>query len=82
MTLERTYRPQDIAEHLGVGVYKVMGWIRRGELKAYNISNSAIKPRWRIKLSDVEAFMEGRSNRINLVPKQKRRRRPPGKGYV
>ena len=29
--LARAYKPREVADHLGVDVGKVLGWIRRGE---------------------------------------------------
>ena len=35
-----TYSVQDICDRYGVGEHTVLGWIRRGELKAINVGRS------------------------------------------
>jgi len=46
----------------GVGVHKVLGWIRRGELKAINAAvNQHGRPRFLIDLADVADFEQRRA---------------------
>ncbi len=65
--------PPQIGKMLGVDPAKVIGWIRRGELKAVNVSDGS-RPRFRIKESDLDAFLERRSA-VPTPTKPKRRRR-------
>ena len=66
--------PREVAERLGINVTRVLGWIRAGQLRATNISNSPTRPRWRIKPADLDAFLESRSNKPAEPEKPSRRR--------
>lgn len=69
--------PPQIARHLSVGVGKVLGWIRRGELRAVNVAaRLGGRPRWRIDLRDLEAFEAART--AAPVPKRTRAKRLGG----
>lgn len=53
---------EQVAEMLQVDIGTIYRWVRRGELRAFNVSlnfNSK-KPRLRFKTEDVEAFLESR----------------------
>lgn len=54
--------PPKAAKLLGVHPEKIVGWINSGELLAMNVSNRQ-RPRWRIRLSDLESLIAARSNR-------------------
>ena len=54
--------PREICERLGIGMEPVLAWIHRGELRAANVSNSPSRPRWRIAIGDLQAFLDARSN--------------------
>jgi excisionase family DNA binding protein len=56
-TEQRWYRVRDIVELLRVHEQTVRRWIRTGELQAYNFGG---KTGYRIKESDLEAFLESR----------------------
>ena len=72
--------PREIAEHYGgkVGIGRILGWIRRGELPAENVSGEprSQKPRY---LVPVEAFRAFQAGRPGCQPKPVRRRQ---KKYV
>lgn len=74
--LEQTYTPQEVAESLGISRRKVVGWIRRGELKAVNVSNGP-NPCHRIKLSDLASFEELRSTRKSPNKRKSRPQQTP-----
>lgn len=52
--------PMQYASELGVDVKKVLGWIRSGELKATNTSNSG-RPKYKIAPWAREEFERNRS---------------------
>lgn len=53
--------PPQIAEQLRVSVAKVLGWIRRGELRAVNVADrSTGRPRWRVSPESFASFLEAR----------------------
>ena len=70
--------PREIAIRLRVSPEKVLGWIRRGELCAINVSN-ATRPRYRINPDDLEAFLRRREVQPP-PPRQRRKREPPTGG--
>ncbi len=52
----------EVARRLKINRDKVLGWINYGRLKAKNTAKGALgRPRWRIKLDDLEDFLAGRS---------------------
>ncbi len=52
-----TYGVKDLCERYSVGEHTVLGWIRRGELRAIDVSRQrGGKPRWRITREALEAF--------------------------
>jgi excisionase family DNA binding protein len=56
---ERPYlTPPAIARLLRVSPDKVLGWIRRGELRAVDVSDS-LRPRYPVSPDDLDAFLEG-----------------------
>lgn len=56
--------PPEVAALLGVAAIKVTRWILSGELRATDVSTGRkVKPRWRVKRTDLEEFLAGRSNR-------------------
>jgi excisionase family DNA binding protein len=70
--------PPQVAELMGVNPGKVLTWIRRGELRAVNVSQS-FRPRYRITPEDLETFKRGRG--VNPPPKRVRRSVYRGKTY-
>ena len=55
-------KPKEYAKDLGVSVNKVRGWIDGGELNAINVGD-AVRPQFRIRQADVEAFEKSRSTK-------------------
>ena len=66
--------PPQIGEQYGVDPAKVLGWIRRGELRAMNVATTiGGRPRYRIAPADLAAFEAARS--AGPTPRVSRRRR-------
>lgn len=66
----------EIAEMLGVGQAKVLGWIRTDQLTATDVSsNRNERPRWRISKSALESFLARRSTSRQPEPSKRRRKR-------
>lgn len=66
---------KDLCEWYGVGEHTVLGWIRRGELKAIDVSRRpGGKPRWRITQGALEAFEQLRTPSPPPPPTRRRRR--------
>ena len=74
--MTRTFKPKEIAEKYSVSVDKVIAWIRRGELDAFDVGTNpgSQKPRYRISESALEAF-ELRRSVAPLPTRQPRRRK-------
>lgn len=63
MPLSDTYSVKDLQNRFGVGEHTVLGWIRRGELRAINIGRKPTgRPKWRITQEALDAFEQLRSN--------------------
>ena len=58
-SLEPYLTPPEIAKLLRVSLEKVVGWIRKAELKAINISEG-YRPRYRIRREDLDLFLRSR----------------------
>jgi excisionase family DNA binding protein len=70
------YTPPSMAKLLGVDADKVLGWIRTGELKAFNVATrSSGRPRWRIEQEALDEFLQRRQSPAPVVPQPRRRRR-------
>jgi len=77
---DRFLTPPEIARRLRVSPEKVLGWIRRAELTAINVSN-ATRPRYRISPESLERFL--RSREVPSPPARRRYiRRPPEGGPI
>jgi predicted site-specific integrase-resolvase len=68
--------PRTICESLDIGIEPVLAWIHSGQLRASNISNSPLRPRWRIAKDDLKTFLEHRSNQQKGHDRPAARRRP------
>ena len=67
--------PPAIAEELGIRQSKVAAWIASGELTAVDLSeNRGGRPRWRIRRSDLEAFLLRRQSQKPAEPVRRRKR--------
>jgi len=56
--------PAAVAARLGVGVGKVLGWIRRGQLRGIDVAaepGPGKRRRWRVTLADLAAFEAARA---------------------
>lgn len=65
----------------------ILGWINHADeskrLPAINIANTTRRPRWRIKIVDLEAFLAKRSNQAKQTsPRKAPRRQKPQRQYV
>ena len=75
-TLPRMLTPPDVARRLAVKPDRVIAWIRSGELRALNVSDGRVRPRFRIDPADLEEFLARRA--VQPPPRrQRRRKRPP-----
>lgn len=77
---ERFLTPPEIAKRLRVSPAKVLTWIRKGELRAVNLSNS-FRPRYRVCPDALEDFLQSREVQPP-PPRQRRRRQPPEGGPI
>jgi excisionase family DNA binding protein len=73
----RYLTPPEVAARLGVDVHKVMGWIRRGELRAANVGDGAQRPRFRISPIDLELFLSARAAAPEPKITRMRRKKDP-----
>ena len=48
----------DAAKYLNINPWTIREMLRKRELKGYKVKN-----RWRIKLSDIEEYLQSRSNK-------------------
>ncbi len=83
---DRFLTPPAVGKILGCGSDKVLELIRNKELKAANLASGSQRPRWKINPSDLQAFLERRSNSAgshSAAPQTTRRRIPQApKKYV
>ena len=70
--------PPQISRQLGVSAEKIIGWIRRGELKAADVSDKpgVGRPRYRIDPADLVTFLNSRTPTTPSKPPRRRRRDP------
>ena len=68
------FTPTEIALLLEVKLDTVLAWIHRGELPAINVAKRpSTRPRYRVKVTDFEAFQEKRAAKV-VVPSPHHRR--------
>ena len=71
-----------LAAHHGVGQYKIISWIRAGDLSAMNVAQTtASRPCWRIERAAWDRFKASRAS-TPPPPSPKRRRARTTKQYV
>ena len=81
-TLTQFLSTAQIGEMLGVHPLTVRGWIQSGELRGFSTNRPGVTPRWRIKRSDFEAFIEKRMPKPPAKTKAGRKtRRKAAKDY-
>lgn len=57
-----TFSVKDLCERFAIGEHTVLGWIKRGELRAINVSRKQVgRPKWRITEEALEAFEQLRT---------------------
>jgi hypothetical protein len=75
--IQRRFTAAGVARLYGVGMKKVLRWIREGELEAVNLATSAderrMLPRWSISAEALAAFERRRGATTNAKPPRKRR---------
>jgi hypothetical protein len=68
--------PNQFARRLGIGIHKVLAWIRSGELRAINVAlNTTKRPQWSIPADAVTDFETRRAAVPVAKPARRRRRR-------
>ena len=74
--LRQKLTPPQLAKEWGVSPDKIVGFIRRGELRAIDVSTNrgSARPRYLIDRRDIEAFENARAV-VPPAPKTRRRRR-------
>lgn len=55
----RLHTVEQVATMTGFHVRQVLSWIEGGDLEAVNLAK---KPQWRIRPTDLERFLQGRSS--------------------
>ncbi len=74
----RALSPAEVAAQLGVGRDKVIAWLRSGELRGSNLATKPNgRPRYRIDLADLEAFLQQRLVHPHDPQRRRRGRSPP-----
>lgn len=78
--------PNALATRLGIKSDKVRAWINAGQLLAVNVAENpnGQRPRWRIAESEVDRFLQSRSNMPAAKTKtvQRRRKTKPARQWV
>ena len=74
---KRFLTPRQIAKDLRVRVEKVVGWIRRAELRAVDVGDGD-RHQYRVSREDLDAFLNSRE--VEAPPVHQRRPRPAPKG--
>jgi len=70
-----TFGVKDLTDRYGVGEHTVLGWIRRGELKAIDVSRTGgSRPKWRVTPEALEAFEAIRTPCPTPPPTRRRKR--------
>lgn len=69
------FTPPELAEKYGLAVERIRNWIAGGQLRAFNLSDSDSRPRWKISEEDWQTFLDTRANCIKSPEKPKRRRK-------
>lgn len=76
MSSDRTRSVGDLCDRYSVGEHTVLGWIRRGELKAIDVSRQrGGRPKWRITEEALAAFELSRTP-CPPLPRTRRKKQP------
>jgi transposase len=76
----KTYNIREIRERYSVGEHTVLGWIRRGELRAIDVSRKpGGRPKWRVTQEALDAF---EALRTPTPPSPRGKRRKPTAGVI
>lgn len=67
---------REIAQQLVVKPERVIAWIRAGQLRAVNVGDGLVKPRFRIAPADLENFLAARAVQPPARPARRRRADP------
>jgi predicted site-specific integrase-resolvase len=71
----RMLTPPEVAERLGIDAHKVITFIRRGELVAFDLANpGSRRPRWRISDEALNTFLLRRQSRPEAARVRRQRR--------
>jgi predicted site-specific integrase-resolvase len=65
--------PPQVAERLRVNVHRVLGWINAGQLRAVNVGDGKLRPRWRVDEADLQSFLSRRSATPSPPPRRRRK---------
>ena len=68
------HTPTEVAAQLDISIETVYALIKRGRLKAFNLGSGAIRPRWRVRASDVKRFLESSASDYTAPRPPDRRR--------
>lgn len=63
---------RQVAEELGVKIGAVYSYIKEGTLRAYKIGGYSKRRHWRIKVTDLESFINGRGAEQNMLRRSKK----------
>jgi excisionase family DNA binding protein len=77
---ERYLTPPMIAKQLRVSPEKVLNWIRKGDLRAINVSDGNCRPRYRVAPEDLDEFLKRREVQPPPPIQRRRRKRQPPEG--
>lgn len=78
---DRALTPNELAARYGVGVHKVLRWIKSGELVAVNVASDLRKrPQWVITADALRMFEKGRQSQS--TPRAERRRKKSKEGVI
>ncbi len=69
--MDKYLTPPQVAKLLGTDAGRVLAWIRAGKLQAFNLSEGG-RPRWKVSPTDLQSFLQTKSNQVT-PPRQERR---------
>lgn len=81
MTQKELMSVAEVSKYIGVSKDKVLYWINTKKLVASNVGEGKSRPRWKIRIDDVEVFLKNRSNRMKHEPSKKQAKSPVKKWF-